>query len=240
MREVGNWCNVMWESTWYSFDSTLDRACTPFTVHYHLQDHCLHLSYLHKRCMITTHPPTHPWDCLSAVIESILVETILETEDGVWCYMMFHSGSSSWLASDFFSIQNCNLGMWFLDPAGTLPFKIATLVFDSWTLQAHFHSRLQLGYVIPGHWRQRKFVDDNVQTSNKSKNWKGEKETHLSSSSSSSHGANTLCWNVRSCTERERERASLECRSLPSSITDSNSCSSSSFCRLIFESAADC
>jgi len=62
--------------------------------------------------------------------------------------------------------------------------------------------------VIPGHWRQRKIVDDDVQTSNKSKNWKGEKETHLSSSSSS-HGANTLCWNVRSCTERERERELL-------------------------------
>jgi hypothetical protein len=63
--------------------------------------------------------------------------------------------------------------------------------------------------VIPGHSRQRKIVDDDVQTSNKSKNWKGEKETHLSSSSSSSHGSNTLCWNVRSFTERERHRESF-------------------------------
>jgi len=65
--------------------------------------------------------------------------------------------------------------------------------------------------VIPGHSRQRKIVDDDVQTSNKSKNWKGEKETHLSSSSSSSssHGANTLCWNVRSFTERERHTESF-------------------------------
>jgi hypothetical protein len=63
--------------------------------------------------------------------------------------------------------------------------------------------------VIPGHSRQRKIVDDDVQTSNKSKNWKGEKETHLSSSSSSSHDANTLCGNVRSFTQRERHRESF-------------------------------
>jgi len=46
-------------------------------------------------------------------------------------------------------------------------------------------------------------------------------------------------WEV-SQREKDTQRASLECRSLPSSITDSNSCSSSSFCLLIFESAADC